>query len=216
MKNTINPFKKAVQLFYENKSLSDSQQNQLQSLQEQARTDVNALVGTESANEIESGICHKIRNKWLIPVSIAASMSAIFVLVSLLSVPHLVSHAYTDVLKDASDYTLGELGATNRIQLDMVKAVPEKYSIEMHKYCFLDKEKTMHLRVAGVEQGKLHLFFKKGKGETNWLTRTGNYKDMHWKILQLKDDLTLLVMYTQDMRESSVNHIVNEVVSVVG
>ena len=191
-----------MQMFYANKSLSDKQLDKLQQIQAKARQN--------------SGKQAKALSKWRLVLALAASVAMLFVLISPLHTPSVVSHAYADIIKDSVDHTQRNAEISGWLLSNDIKEVPSRYQVEMAKYCYLDKDKTVHLRVAGTEQGKLHLFFHQGEGIVNRFNNAGKHDDMHWKLLKVKQDLTLLVLYTQDMREASVNHIIGTMTSVTG
>jgi len=191
-----------MQMFYANKSLSDKQLDKLQQIQAKARQN--------------SGKQAKALSKWRLVLALAASVAMLFVLISPLHTPSVVSHAYADIIKDSEDNNQRSTEISDWLRSNDIKEVPSRYQVEMVKYCYLDKDKTVHLRVAGTEQGKLHLFFRQGGGTVNGFNNAGTHDDMHWKLLKVKHDLTLLVMYTQDMREASVNHIIGAMTSVTG
>lgn len=93
----------------------------------------------------------------------------------------------------------------NRIEL-----VPQKYKVEMSKFCRLQSHQTTHLRIAGATQGKMHIFFHHGDKPIHWLNRSGTNEQMSWKLVQVREDLSLIVMYTHDMREDAVRYILAE------
>lgn len=191
------PIKQAIQSYYSEKSLSDVQLQSLQRLQEST-----SQQQTETKRQRTSGF------NWL--VSIAASFLVFVIFVAYLQTPAVITAAYADIKSDAKlnnglPSSMSQWMTNNRIEL-----VPEKYNVEMSKFCKLQQHQTTHLRIAGATQGKMHLFFHHGEKSAHWFKRSGTDKQMNWKLLQVREDLTLIVMYTHDMREEAVQNILGE------
>ena len=92
-----------------------------------------------------------------------------------------------------------------------IRPIPQKYPVEMSKFCKLDQYLTTHFRVAGVEQGKLHLFFHQGDRPVHWFNRKGELNSMNWRLLKVSENLTLIVLFTEDMREAAVEQILDKI-----
>jgi len=59
----------------------------------------------------------------------------------------------------------------------------------------------------------VYLFFHHGDKPIYWLNLSGTNQQMNWKLVQVREDLTLIVMYTHDMREEAVRHILGEMLA---
>lgn len=196
--------KQALKKFYADKSLSDSQ---LQALQQ-------TLTSRRTKDDEKTNTDKKIRAiKWL--GSIAASFLIVWIL-GYLHTPQIVSSAYADIQKDNDLNTGLPLAIQQWLGENKITRVPSQYPIEMSKFCALDQILTMHMRIAGKEQGELNIFFHHGERPLFWFNGAGKLDDMNWKLLKVRENLTLIVLYTQDMREKSVLHILNEMLPELG
>lgn len=200
MSNTRQSVKQAVKNYYAERSLSDAQ---LQTLQQ-------ALNEVETQNSIKRyGRSRSNVIKWA--SSLVASILLVMLALVYVQTPTVVTAAYADLSKDS--------GLSNGLQSSMQQwlgenglgSVPQQYAVEMSKFCRLEQYLTTHIGIAGVEQGKLHLFFHQGERPVYWVNRTGVLQNMNWKLLKVGNDLTLIVMYTQDMRETAVEQILAEI-----
>lgn len=198
MNNEKQAVKQALKTFYADKSLSDSQ---LQSLQ-QKLTSQSTKDDENITNDRKVSVY-----KWL--GSIAASFLIVWVL-SYLHTPQLISSAYADIQKDKNLNTGMPLAMQQWLDETNIASVPPQYPVEMSKFCRLDQRLTMHMRIAGKEQGELNVFIHHGEQPLFWFNVAGRLNDMNWRLLKVRKNLTLVVMYTQDMREKSVQHILNE------
>jgi len=198
MNNDKQVVKQALKTFYADKSLSDSQ---LQTLQQTLTSRL-----TKDGENITSDKNISVI-KWL--GSIAASFLIIWMTVYL-HTPQLVSSAYADIQKDESLNTGMPLAIKQWLDESNIASVPSQYPVEMSKFCRLDQSLTMHMRIAGKEQGELNVFFHHGEPRLFWFNGAGKLNDMNWRLLKVRKNLTLVVLYTQDMREKSVQHILNE------
>ena len=198
MKNEKQALKQALKTFYADKSLSDSQ---LLSLQQKISADFN-IDDENISNDKKISMF-----KWL--ASIAASFLIVWA-IGYLHTPQLISSAYADIQKDKSLNTGMPLAIQQWLDESNIASVPSQYPVEMSKFCALGQRLTMHMRIAGKEQGELNVFFHHGEQSLFWFNGAGKLNDMNWKLLKVRKNLTLIVMYTQDMREKSVQHILNE------
>ncbi len=188
-------FKKAIKSYYHKKSLSEAQQSALETLQKD-------LKKPEQKQSLES-------YKWL--STIAASLLLFAVAFTYSQTPNIIASAYADTLKDAEMNNGMQPLMTQWMDENKLNVIPQQFKVEMARFCKLDKYLTTHLRIAGVEQGELHLFFHRGEQPLSWFNRTGTFEKMNWKLLKIRDDLTVVAMYTHDMREKSVQVILENI-----
>ena len=199
--------KQGLKVFYADKSLSA---NQLEKLQKPFTPQLKQALSTDEASRAEPDVAAQLASKkWFMSLlaSIALSVTALYYLVT----PSIITAAYVDISKDADINNGIKLSMQQWLDENGVAAIPRQYPVEMSRFCKLDQYLTTHLRIAGREQGVLHLFFHQGKRPMYWLGQQGVKKNMHWRLMNVGDDLTLIVMYTEDMRESAVEHILAEI-----
>ena len=197
MKNKRQPIKQAIKSFYASKHLSDTQYQDLQALQKKRQQ--------------SQSIRHSrkpLMSFWT--ASIAASLLFFTVTFSYMQPPMLITAAYADTIKDA-DLHNGMQEKTHQWMDEYgIGNVPEKYRVEMSKFCKLNQYPASHLRIAGAEQGILHIFLHQGHRPMHWLNRTGTVNELNWSLIKVRDDLTLIVMHSNDMREAAIQHILAE------
>ncbi|HHJ36275.1 MAG TPA: hypothetical protein ENJ87_10965 [Gammaproteobacteria bacterium] len=191
--------KQALREYYVSRSLSDTQLGGLQQTLKQQRQ-------AEAGSYSDAGMTGVA--KWM--GSLVASLLLFVLITAYLQPPALVTLAYADIRKDA--------GLNNGMQSSMqqwldengIARVPLQYPVEMSKFCRLDQILTTHLRIAGTEQGEMNVFFHRGERSLFWLDRSGTVDDMAWKLLKVRENLTLIVLYSHDMRERSVQYILDD------
>jgi hypothetical protein len=187
--------KQSVRTYYENISLSD---DQLQRLQQTVSS------GTaDNASDDTRGFAR--------PFTWIAALSLILLLftglLNLSQPPDVIADAYADISKDRDLHNGLQPSMEQWLQENRIFNAPEQYPVEMSKFCHLDQYLTTHLRLAGSKQGKMHLFIHHGSRPISWINRSGDMDDMRWRLLKVRDDLTVIVLYTQDMRETAVQNI---------
>ncbi|MCW9046898.1 MAG: hypothetical protein OQK46_02370 [Gammaproteobacteria bacterium] len=198
MNNEKQAVKQALKTFYANKSLSGSQ---LQSLQQKL---------TSQFTKDDENITN---DKKISIIKCLGSIAASFLIVWMLAylhTPQLISSAYADIQKDKNLNTGLPLAIQQWLDENKITRVPSQYPVEMSKFCTLDQNLTMHMRIAGKQQGMLNVFFYHGERPLFWFNGTGKLDDLNWRLLKVRENLTLIVFYTHDMREKSVLHILNE------
>lgn len=188
------PFKQAVKIFYEAHALSDTQLDSLQQIR--------------SGKASESPQLRLASWRWI--SSIAASLLLCIVFFAYMQTPTVITAAYSDTKKEASINNGLQASISQWINENNIAAVPEQYKVEMSKFCRLDQYQMSHLRVAGVEQGKLHLFFHHDDRPLHRLNRSGTVEKMNWKLIKIRRDLSLIVMYSDDMTEKAVSDILHQ------
>ena len=126
------------------------------------------------------------------------------------STPSLVTAAYHDIQKDRP-LEIG-ISIPNEVWLQThhINMPPASMAIEMTKYCYIERHKTVHLQIAGAKQGKVHLFIQQGEFDQSfWHKSTGNFKSMPWRLLAPRTDLSVLAFYTPDMNPDNVEKLIN-------
>lgn len=153
----------------------------------------------------------QLRNKPAKYILVAASLVCLVlgtILINRVSTPvDLISIAINDINKDEKSHT----GITLPLEL-MVKQVnvqlpPESMPVEMTKLCNLNGNKTMHIKVAGANRGAVHLFIKKGDFDASLWESATNVPIMPWRLIKPRQDLSVLVVYTEDMDPASVDNL---------
>ena len=199
--NTVNikkePLNQAVKKFYRRHSLSDKQLQTLFNQQIKAPT--------RSKKQLSD---KRLFNKGM---AIAASFLVFFLLATVvfsrLQTPDIVTAAYADIKLDADLNNGMQTKLSQWMQKNHIAPVPQPYKVEMSKYCQLDNYKTTHLRIAGTERGTMHVFFHRGKQPFFLSNSSGVSENMNWQLIKVRDDLSLVVLRTADMREQAVKRI---------
>jgi len=142
----------------------------------------------------------------------AASLFGIIVgavLVVNLSTPQdLITIAINDIYKDEKN----NVGITLPIELVVKQAnihlPPESMPVEMTKLCNLNGNKTTHIKVAGAKHGAVHLFVKVGDFDASLWESKDIAPAMPWRLIKPRDNLSVLVVYTEDMNPASVDRLI--------
>lgn len=200
--------RQAVKTFYADKSLSDVQMAALQKkLTEHGSVD--GLTKLKSGSRAgKPGVY-----KWL--GSVAASLLLFMLVTGYLQTPSLITSAYADIQKDANLNNGMQLSMQQWLDENDIASVPSPYPVEMSKFCRLDQILTTHIRIAGKKQGEMNVFFHHGDrplhwSPLHWLKGAGTVDNVNWKLLKVRDNLTLIVLYSHDMHEKAVQHILHE------
>lgn len=199
--NTQQTFKQAIKTYYAGKSLSDTQMLDLQA--QLSRFEKNITDHKSVSNK------RSVAVKWA--GSFVASILVFLFVFSYSQTPTVVSDAYADISKDASLNNGMPVSMQQWLGENSISPIPQQYAVEMSKFCKLDQYLTAHFRIAGVEQGKLHLFFHQGERPASWFDRSGELNSMNWRLLRVRDNLTVIVMFTDDMREAAVEQILDRI-----
>ncbi len=199
------PVKQAIKAYYEEKTLSERQLGLLQQ----------TLSSREDANMAFSGFSAIIKRLRPATVALAASSVLFVVLLAALFVgyvqpPRVIADAYADIHKDGAVSNGLQVSMAQWMNESDIAAVPDRYPVEMSKFCRLNQYLTTHLRIAGASQGVVHLFFHHGERPFGWRDRSGVMDEMNWKLVKVRHNLTLIVLYSHDMREKAVQHIIGE------
>ncbi len=191
--------KQALKTFYANQSLSNQQVAKLQKMLRQNET-------TPSNKNKTLGVL-----KWM--AAMAVSLLMVVALMTYLQTPALITSAYADIYKDANLNNGMPASMRQWLTANKIADVPALFPVKMSKFCRLAGLVTTHLRIAGKQQGEMNVFFHHGDAELSLHSQSGKVDDMNWRLLKVRDDLTLIVLYTHDMREKSVNTILQAMLS---
>jgi len=196
------PLKQALKTYYSNRSLTDEQIKRLQlSSDDNVEPQINA-------KELKAQSPFS-RSKYLWLSSMAASLMLFFILFDNPQSPELVASAYHDIKKDETFYNGLDKTISEWLEARNVSSIPKEFNIEMSKFCQLDQHTATHIRVAGVTQGTAHFFFHQTNQDLAPKMSQGVENNMNWRVIKLREDLSVLVMYTQDMRELAIQQILN-------
>jgi len=143
---------------------------------------------------------------------IAASLFGMIVgtvLVNQLSAKNdLISIAVNDINKDENHHVGITIPVALLFKQARIHLPPESMPIEMTKWCNLSGNETMHIKVAGAKQGVVHLFIKAGDFSASlWETKKYAHA-MPWRLIKPRNDLSVLVVYSQDMNPDSVTRLI--------
>ncbi len=193
MMNKKNTLKQALKTYYAGKTLSERQLDALQQISGEGEAEADSnTVGFNVAGR--AGL-------------MLASLALLAVLLGYFQPPAVIADAYGDIEKDAALYNGLPISMQQWMHKNQIASVPQAYPVEMSKFCQLDQYLTTHIRIAGAQQGVVHLFFHSGERPLLWRNSTGVMDKMSWKLLKVRDRLTLIVLYSHDMREKAVLHI---------
>ena len=143
---------------------------------------------------------------------VAASLFGIIVgtiIVNNLSAPDdLISIAINDINKDEKHHAGITLPVDLLLKEININLPPDSMPIEMTKLCNLNGNKTTHIKVAGAKQGVVHLFIKAGDFDASLWESENNEPIMPWRLIKPRNDLSVLVVYTEDMNPASVDKLI--------
>lgn len=140
----------------------------------------------------------------IMPAFIAASVAGIVLFITVLNYilapQNLVAVAMKDINKDESEHTGITLPVSYIIEKENISLPPKDMIIAMTKTCNLGGNKTIHMKIDGARHGAVHLFIKHGTfSRSTRIPKTNSTTAMPWKIIKPRPDLTVLVIYTNDM-----------------
>ncbi len=119
--------------------------------------------------------------------------------------PALVVAALEDIQKDSQlDNGLTQQQRSWLIS-HQVQLPPNVEKVKMSKHCIVSGYVTSHLRIAGERQGVANIFLY--PGDLNLPEHAGKIQNLNWVSLKVNQGMSLLVMYTDDMRKKGVNTI---------
>jgi hypothetical protein len=145
-------------------------------------------------------------------ILVAASLFGIIigtVIVNRLSTPEdLISIAINDINKDKKQHVGITLPMELLVKQANIHLPPDSMPVEMIKLCNLNGNKTTHIKVAGTKQGAVHLFIKEGDFDASLWESKHNSPTMPWRLIKPRNDLSVLVVYTEDMNPASVDKLI--------
>ncbi|WP_455366999.1 hypothetical protein [Kaarinaea lacus] len=151
-------------------------------------------------------------NKSVRYILVAASLFGIIigsVIVNNLSAPDdLISIAINDINKDEKQRIGITLPVESLLRQANIHLPPDSMPIEMAKLCNLNGNKTTHIKVAGAKQGAVHLFIKAGDFKAALWESENSEPAMPWRLIKPRNDLSVLVVYTEDMNPASVDKLI--------
>lgn len=148
--------------------------------------------------------------RMLIPgTAIAASILLAVVLLQMpLFTPSIVDAAARDIIADAERNPGISIPVDNIVQARGLQAPLPEMTVKMTKRCTLNALPTVHMQIAGANQGEVHLFIADGPESGVALqNRQGELDSLHWQLLTPREDLTLLVLHTSDMNPDNVERL---------
>ena len=87
--------------------------------------------------------------------------------------------------------------------LSIALPLPEM-TLLMSKRCHIEGLDTVHLQIAGARRGEVHLFIHQGAANAFAEQDSGKAADFTWRMLSPREDLSVLVLYSADMKAESV------------
>ena len=122
--------------------------------------------------------------------------------------PDLVGAAVADIKKEDTHRFGTQLPFDEFIKRVRVNRPPEAMPLLMAKYCNLKGETAMHLQVAGPGHGQVHLFIREGLFSLPVSGEAGTADAMSWKLIQPRQNLSVLVLYTKDINSLNVDKLI--------
>jgi len=145
-------------------------------------------------------------------IFIAAGLFGIIlgiILVNQFSAPEdLIGIAIKDIRNDEKHHVGITLPVDLLVKQANIHMPPESMTVEMTKLCNLNGNKTTHIKVAGAKQGAVHLFIKEGDFDASLWEAKNSASTMPWRLIKPRHDLTVLVVYTEDMNPASVDKLI--------
>ena len=152
----------------------------------------------------------RFRGRSLIVAAVASLAAIIAILGYILMVPAIVNNALIDIQKD--EFVGVGLVEQYRPWLSQknISLPPQGMTVEASKFCNLSGKLSFHMKIAGKHQGKVHLFIlKSGPAVSSW-KQSGTVASLSWRIIKPRANLYVLVLFTRDMREESVNKLIQK------
>ncbi|VAW71038.1 hypothetical protein MNBD_GAMMA12-1429 [hydrothermal vent metagenome] len=150
-----------------------------------------------------------IRNYWpaYSVLSLVGIITILWLNLSVLT-PSIVTTAIEDIQKDA----FTGIGLTEKYQPWLaqrnIKLPPSKMTVTLSKFCQLAGRLSFHLKIAGERRGHVHLFILNNKPEMTAGNLSGKIASLSWRIIKPHANLYVLVLFTKDMKQESVNTLI--------
>ena len=92
-----------------------------------------------------------------------------------------------------------------------IQLPPASMPIKMTKFCTLGGLKTMHMQVNNEDKGEVHFFIRQGEFDIAfWQANQSDEAVMPWKLIKSGRDLSVLVLYSNDMNPDNVTHLIQK------
>ena len=146
------------------------------------------------------------RYKGLVAAGVVGLTFAVLLFNLINATPKILSMAVNDIRSDAQQNIGISIPMDVLMQWGNVNLPPVSMPLKMTKYCRLGVNETIHVHVDGARHGEVHLFIRRGDFDIAfWQARQGKINSMPWRLLKPSDDLSVLVLYTQDMNPANVD-----------
>jgi|GEM_PF-3520806 len=183
------------------------------------RKDLQKLLRKPAASK---GLGKKINKNWKQQISQSktkqsatawriASVSAACVFIFIVTIgvtnqtPAMVDAAYIDIKKDELLDIGISIPSQTWLSSYQIQTPPAAMVVKMTKYCVIDGQKTTHLKISGESRGEVHLFIQSKRfNKEFWQKEKGVIKTMPWLIMTPRSDLSVLVLYTENMNPKNV------------
>ncbi len=140
-------------------------------------------------------------------LSFVGIVAVLWINLSILT-PSIISTAIEDIQKDA--FTGAGITEKYRHWLSQrnIKLPPDKMTVTLSKFCKLAGRLSFHLKIAGEHQGNVHLFILNNKPDMTSGNLNGKSATLSWRIIKPQANLYVLVLFTHDMKQESVNKLI--------
>lgn len=79
-----------------------------------------------------------------------------------------------------------------------LKTATSSLALALTKYCSIDGQQMAHIRLDDNRLGEVHLFLYQGSfTHYPWSNSDGNFHNKRWQTLQIHENLSVLVIYSQ-------------------
>ena len=124
--------------------------------------------------------------------------------------PTVVLAALEDIQKDVHQQVGISIPVDTVLNDYQIQRPPKNMTVAMTKQCHLNGNMSMHLEVAGENQGRVHLFILKGGPDIPfWQRLNGKDASMPWQLIRPRPGLSVLVMQTPDMNSRNVEKLIH-------
>ena len=178
-----------------------------QDLEQKLRANWQQQLSQQSASRTNSSSTKHWR---LVAASVALFVIVAVSFVGINKTPSVIAAALKDISSDKKQ-NIGLAVPTEKwLAAHQVNMPPSVMPIMMSKYCLIDGNKTLHLQIAGEKQGEVHLFIFPGKFDRAiWQNRKGTTSSMPWQLIQAFNDLSVLVLHSNDMDNKKVQQLIH-------
>lgn len=141
-------------------------------------------------------------------VAAASLLLIVTLFVRMNNTPDIVYSAINDIASDTK-HDVGLSIDLASIQREFnINSLPKSVTLQMSKHCILKGSKTVHLKIADTKNREVHMFLQHGEFETTlWQAMNGKLNTMPWQLLQPRQDLSLLIVYSEDMSTENIDQL---------